>query len=91
VLIGAAPTPHYPDELRARRLEGEVIVRFRVDDKGRVDASSMQVVQSEHERFTAAVRSVLPKFRFEPAHAAGPDAKPQSAWVQSRFQFTAAN
>lgn len=89
VLIGAAPTPRFPDELRGRRLEGEVVVRFRVTENGRVDASSLQVVQSEHELFTAAVRDALRRFRFEPAHAAGPGAKPQAAWVQSRFQFSA--
>ncbi|MFL5620850.1 MAG: TonB family protein [Gemmatimonadaceae bacterium] len=91
MLIGPAPTPHYPDELRAQRLEGEVIVRFRVNEKGRVDPSTMQVVQSEHDLFTAAVRSALPRFRFEPAHSTARDSKPQAAWVQFRTQFTARN
>jgi hypothetical protein len=35
------------------------------------------------------VRSVLPKFRFEPAHSGALDAKPQAAWVQFRTRFTA--
>jgi len=90
VLI-AAPTPRYPDDLRTQRLDGEVVVQFRVNDKGRVDASSMQVVQSQHELFTAAVRNVLPRFRFEPARSASPGSKPQSAWVQFRAQFNARN
>jgi TonB family protein len=88
VLI-SAPTPRFPDELRAHPIEGEVIVQFRVTEKGRVDASSMQVLQSPHELFTEAVRSVLPRFRFEPAHAGSLDAKPQAAWVQFRTRFTA--
>ena len=88
VLI-TAPKLRFPDELRAQRVEGEVVVQFRVNEKGRVDASSMKVMQSEHELFTAAVRSVLPKFRFEPARSAAPESKPQSAWVQFRAQFTA--
>jgi TonB family protein len=84
-----APTPHFPDELRAQRVEGEVLVQFRVTDKGRVDASTMQVLRSEHELFAQAVRAVLPKFKFQPAHSAAPGSKPQAAWVQFRTQFTA--
>jgi TonB family protein len=89
VLIGSAPVPHFPDELRAQRLEGEVVVQFRVTEKGRVDVSSMRVMQSGHELFTAAVRNALPKFRFEPARSAAPASKPQAAWVQYRAEFTA--
>jgi TonB family protein len=89
VLIGSAPTARYPDELRAQRIEGEVVVQFRVNEKGRVDASSMQVVQSPHPLFSDAVRSVLPKFRFEPAHAGAAGSKPQAAWVQFHTRFTA--
>jgi TonB family protein len=88
-LIGPAPTPRYPDELRAQRLEGEVVVQFRVNEKGRVETSTMQVVRSQHELFTLAVRNVLPKFRFEPARSGARDSKPQAAWVQFRTQFTA--
>lgn len=91
VLIGSTPTPRFPDELRAQRVEGEVVVRFRVNEKGRVDQSSMQVVHSAHELFTAAVRSTLPRFRFEPARSTARDAKPQAAWVQFKTQFTAGN
>ena len=90
-VLVSAPTLRFPDELRAQRVDGEVVVQFRVNDKGRVDASSMQVMQSRHELFTAAVRNALPKFRFEPAHSAAPGAKPQSAWVQFRAEFTARN
>jgi TonB family protein len=91
VLIGSAPQPRFPDELRARHVEGEVVVRFKVDATGRVDQSSMQVVHSANELFTAAVRSVLPRFRVQPARSTAPDAKPQAAWVQFSTQFTARN
>jgi TonB family protein len=87
VLI-TAPTLRFPEELRAHRVEGEVVVQLRVDEKGRVDPSSMRVMHSEHELFTATVRSALPRFRFEPARSAAPESKPQSAWVQFRAQFT---
>jgi hypothetical protein len=51
----------------------------------------MQVLQSPHELFTEAVRNVLPRFRFEPAHAGTIGAKPQAAWVQFRTRFAATN
>ena len=89
VPIGPTPIPRYPGELHTQRLEGEVVVRFRVDERGRVDASSMQVQQSPHPLFTEAVRNVLPRFRFEPARSGAPGSKPQAAWVQFRTQFTA--
>ena len=89
VLIGSAPTARYPDELRSQRIEGDVVVQFRVNERGRAEPSSMQVVQSQHPLFSEAVRSVLPKFRFEPAHAGAAGSKPQAAWVQFRTRFTA--
>ena len=89
LLIGSAPTARYPDELRSQRIEGEVVVQFRVNENGRAEPSSMQVVQSQHPLFSEAVRSVLPKFRFQPARAGAPGSKPQAAWVQFRTRFTA--
>jgi TonB family protein len=91
VLIGSAPIPYFPDALRSQRTEGEVVVRFRVDERGRVDASSMKVVKSDHELFTLAVRSVLPRFRFTPARSPAPESKPRSEWVDFRAEFTAKN
>ncbi|MEO8563125.1 MAG: TonB family protein [bacterium] len=91
VLIGPAPLPRFPDELRSLRTEGEVVVRFRVDEHGRVDVSSMKVVKSDHELFTAAVRTVLPRFRFEPARSPGPESKPRADWVDFRAEFTTKN
>ena len=67
-IIGRAPVPRYPDALlRSVRPEGEVVVRFKVNELGSVDVASMIVVLSDHELFTAAVRDILPRFRFEPA------------------------
>ena len=90
VLIGSAPQPRFPESLRAQRMEGDVVVRFLVDETGRVEPSSMKVVRSPHELFTAAVRNVLPRFRFEPARTAPPESKPRSEWVQYSIQFAAA-
>ena len=91
VLIGAAPVPSFPDVLRSQRTEGEFVVRFRVDERGRVDPSTMKVLKSDHELFTLAVRNVLPRFRFEPARSSAPESKPRSEWVDFRAEFTTKN
>jgi TonB family protein len=63
-------------------------VRFIVNEVGRVDVASMIVEQSDHELFTAAVRDVLSRFRFEPAHTLGLESRPVAAWVAVPFRFT---
>lgn len=88
-LIAPAPLPRFPEELRSQWTESEVVVRFRVDERGHVDVSSMKVLKSDHELFTAAVRNALPRFRFEPARSAAPASKPVSDWVDFRVRFAA--
>jgi len=46
------------------------------------------VEQSDHELFTAAVRDILSRFRFEPAYTLGAASKPVAAWVSVPFRFT---
>jgi TonB family protein len=87
-LIAPAPMPRFPEELRSHWSESEVVVRFRVDERGRVDVGSAKVLKSDHELFAAAVREVLPRFRFEPARSA--DSKPVADWVDFRVRFSAA-
>ena len=89
-IIGQAPAPRFPNALlRAVRSEGDVVVRFKVNELGRVDVASMIVVQSDHELFTNSVRDILPRFRFEPARTQAPDSKPVAAWVTVPFRFVA--
>ena len=87
-LIGSVPEPRFPNALlRSVRREGEVTVRFMVNEHGTVDVASMIVEQSDHELFTAAVREILPRFRFEPARTHAPESKPVAAWVTVPFRF----
>ena len=88
-IIGRAPLPHFPDALRSTRPEGEVVVRFKVDEFGAIDVGTMTVVRSDDPLFTAAVRNILPQFHFEPARTAPPESKPVAVWVSLPFQFTA--
>jgi len=90
-LIGQAPMPYFPEALRSQFTEGEVVVRFRVDEHGRVDLASMKVVKTDHELFTLAVRNVLPRFRFEPARSAAPESKARAEWVDWRAEFSVKN
>ena len=88
-IIGRVPEPRFPDALlRSGHREGQVVVRFMVNELGIVDAASMIVEQSDHELFTSAVRDILPRFRFEPARTPAPDSKPVAAWVSVPFRFT---
>ena len=45
------------------------------------------MLKSDHDRFVAAVREVLPRFRFEPARSA--ESKPVADWVDYRVKFAA--
>ena len=89
VLIAPAPLPRFPEELRSHWSESEVVVRFRVDERGHVDVKSMKVLKSDHELFTEAVRNALPRFRFEPARSAAPESKAVADWVDFRVRFAA--
>jgi len=88
-IIGRPPEPAFPDALlRSGRREGQVVVRFIVNELGAVDVASIIVERTDHEMFTDAVRDVLPRFRFEPAHTLTPESKPVAAWVSVPFRFT---
>jgi periplasmic protein TonB len=59
--------PRYPERLRSAGIEGSVLVKFVVDTMGRVDPSSVEVLASTHDLFTAAVRETLTRLSFNPA------------------------
>jgi TonB family protein len=90
VLIGDAPRAPYPESLRGRGRErsGNAILEFMVDTTGRVDLSTVTVVQTDHDAFAAAARSVLASLRFFPAQQAG---KKIRATVKMPFHFSINN
>jgi protein TonB len=63
--------PRYPERMRSAGISGRVLVRFVVDTTGRVELSSVQVVQTTHDLFSSAVREVLPSLRFKPSEQNG--------------------
>lgn len=87
-LIGPAPQPRFPEILRDRKIDGDVVVRFTVDAQGRPVPSSIVVVRSPHDLLSDVVRRVIPSMRFEPAHRATIGAPTQADEIQMSFQFS---
>ena len=59
--------PKYPAQLRAAGIEGTVIAKFVVDTNGSVIPRTFEVIRSDHDGFTAAVREAIPTIKFFPA------------------------
>jgi TonB family protein len=83
----SSAAPVYPPELSARGTEGKVEATYVVDTTGRVDTTTIRVMQSDHPRFTESVRTALAESRFRPAKRAG---KAVRQLVQQRFRFKVA-
>lgn len=71
VALPSSPQPAYPASLLRRRRQGRVAIEFVIDTLGRVDTTSVRVLDSAHPMFTLAVRDVLPYLQFLPAEAGG--------------------
>ncbi|MCC6246136.1 MAG: energy transducer TonB [Gemmatimonadaceae bacterium] len=71
VILRSGASPRYPEMLRSAGLSGSVLVEFVVDTLGRVEAGTTTWVSSDHELLSAAVRAVLPSYRFLPAEVQG--------------------
>ncbi|CAA9340125.1 MAG: hypothetical protein AVDCRST_MAG40-2363 [uncultured Gemmatimonadaceae bacterium] len=82
------PPPTYPTMLERARVGGRVVVEFRIDSTGAVELGSLQVVQSTNRLFTQAVRHVLPRLRFLPAHLG---ARAVAVTVRQPFEFRVAS
>lgn len=84
VLPSNNPAPEYPRDLLKQRVEGEVVAEFLVDVNGRVDTRTVRIISSPDERFSGAVRDVLPRLRFLPAEK---DGVKTEEWVEMPFRF----
>ena len=78
------PRPRYPGMLRTAAIEGEVLIDCVVDTTGAIDPTSVRIIDSDHDAFTAAVREVLPRLRFTPAETGGHKVR---QWVRIPFEF----
>lgn len=78
------PAPRYPSMLESSRVAGEVVAQFVVDTTGKADMATFRILQSNNELFSAALESVIPRWRFLPAEAGGRKVK-QIVQVPVRF------
>jgi TonB family protein len=69
--LGGDPEIVYPDSLWRESAAGEVTLEFVVDDRGRLDWSSLKVVNETHPYFTRAVLEALASARWEAARLGG--------------------
>ena len=84
VQVTRSAVPRYPEALKSVNVEGEVMVRYIVDARGRVEPGSIQVISTAHRLFSDAVRAALLEMRFRPAEAGG---RPVRQLVQQPFKF----
>jgi TonB family protein len=80
----ASDGPLYPDYLRARGIEGSVVIRFIVDTLGHADSTTLRIVETSHPGFADAVRTALPRMLFIPAQL---DGRPVPQLVMREFRF----
>jgi len=84
VQVTRAPVPRYPDALKSVSIQGEVMVQYIVDARGRVEPGSIKVLSTTHPLFGEAVRRALLDARYRPAEVGG---QPVRQLVQQPFIF----
>jgi protein TonB len=82
--VSGTGTPVFPSVLRSANVQGRVTATFVVDTTGRAEPGTFKVLESDHELFSSAVRTALPRMRFIPAEVGGRKVK---MWVQQAFEF----
>lgn len=60
-------SPDYPKALIEKGIEGYAAMRFVVDSTGRIDMTTVQVIDATHNEFAKAVKDVMPRMHFRPA------------------------
>ncbi|HYJ80451.1 MAG TPA: TonB family protein [Longimicrobiaceae bacterium] len=75
---------NYPPLLRDAGVTGQVTIRMRVLEDGRVDPGSISVENASHDQFGDAARRVVERMRFRPAKVGGRAVK---VWVTLPVTF----
>ena len=68
---GKAIQESYPSSLRDRGIGGMVELEFVVDEEGKVDASSVQVLSTTQTQLGGAAKKVATRLAFTPGKAGG--------------------
>src|SRR5436853_594903 len=85
VIATARAHPGVRAPLRSSGIQGKVVARFVVDERGMAEADSVQFVSSDNRLFEDAVRVALRRMRFAPAEIGGRKVR---QLVQMPFVFT---
>ena len=83
-VVARALSRHYPPERKAHGETGNVTVRFRITEEGRVDTLTLEVVETTHQDFSKAALDVARLMVFRPGRAEG---KLVSVWVTLPVTF----
>ena len=76
--------PAYPRVLMVAGVEGYAAMRFVVDTGGRVDLTSIRVLDATHPEFAAAVKQSMPGMKFTPARLGD---RPVRQLAEQLFRF----
>lgn len=76
---------NYPPLLKDAGVTGTVTVKMRINEDGRVDASSVTIEDASNEQFGNAARKVVEQMRFRPAKVNG---RPVKIMVTLPVSFT---
>jgi TonB family protein len=76
--------PIYPRHLMQAGIEGYAAMRFVVDSTGRVEMTSVRVLEATHPEFAAAVRAAMPGMKFSPARIGN---RPVRQLAEQLFRF----
>lgn len=61
----------YPEQLRDAGVTGQTVLQFVIDENGRVEPSSVEILSSSNDQFAAAARRIVSSMRFSPAKSGG--------------------
>ena len=81
----SGPVPRYPQMLREAGVEGMVLLDFVIDASGRVDSSSITVLESTNGAFVAPATDVIQRSLYQPGEL---DGEPVAVRVQQRIGFS---
>jgi TonB family protein len=79
------PRPVYPAVMRRDGIEGRVVLRALVNPRGRVDSTSILVVQTTDGSFVPSAFQALARAVFRPARFGG---HAGAAWITIDIDFT---
>jgi TonB family protein len=78
------PPPVYPEAAMRHGIRGEVALQYVVDEHGRVNRSSIRVLEASYQEFIDAAADAIVAGQFRPSRAGG---CPVKALVQQRIRF----